>query len=322
MTTTDVASTADTRPAVLEGPAAFPPLGSVTAEAMARLNDWVVAASQAHKLVAPLVDSAFIPEAYKPKLAPNASDEDRAYARQVAIANATSAVLLGLNLGVDPLTALQQIYLVKGRPGMYAKMKVALLMSRGYEVWTESLTDDEAVVCGRRAGSDRVEKITITMAMARKAGWTSSEMYAKTPQDMLWARAAGRVCDRLGAAVLMGLPSVEDIPDTIQVEATVGPRRTVGDILPAAAAAERAPTEPDQPPAAPEPERVTLPPSDAELRRMFALLKDVGITDKAESLTFVGGVADRTIASRSELTRDEVRMVSGTVESMKRVLAQ
>jgi hypothetical protein len=191
-------------------------------DALAKLGDWVQAARHAHQLVAPLVGTAFVPDAYKPKIDPRATAEQKAEAREMAIANATAAVLQGITLGLDPMTALQQIYIVHGRPGMYSEIKVALVKSRGHEVWTEDISDTRAVVCGRRKGTDYIERVTVTMDQARKAGWTTNQAYSKTPQDMLYARAAGRVCDRVAPDVLMGIASVEEIQDTIQAEATVG----------------------------------------------------------------------------------------------------
>jgi len=193
-----------------------------TGDALARLGEWVQAASHANRLVAPLVGTAFIPDAYTPKIDPRATPEEKQAARETAIANATAAVLQGITLGLDPMTALQQIYIVKGRPGMYSRIKVALLVAHGHEVWTEDISDTRAVVCGRRKGSDVVERVTVTMDQARKAGWSSNEAYAKTPQDMLYARAAARVCDRVAPDVLMGIASVEEIQDEIQATAEVG----------------------------------------------------------------------------------------------------
>lgn len=203
-------------------------------DALDRLARWVDAASNAHRLVAPLVASAFVPEAYKPKVDPRATDKQKQEAYEVAVANATAAVLQGLSLGLDPLVSLQQIYVVHGRPGLYAKIRVALVQSKGHEVWTEDLSDTRAVVAGRRKGSDNVERVTVTMAQARTAGWTRNDNYAKTPQDMLWSRAASRVCDRIAADVLMGIASVEEIADEIASTSTAAagtrtvraPRRT------------------------------------------------------------------------------------------------
>lgn len=201
-------------------------------DALARLGAWVEAARHAHQLVAPLVGTAFVPDTYKPKIDPRATPEQRAEARATAIANATAAVLQGITLGLDPMTSLQQIYIVHGRPGMYARIMVALVQSRGHEVWTEDLTDTRAVVCGRRRGSDAVERVTVTMDQARKAGWaTRNENYQKTPQDMLWARAASRVCSRVAPDALMGIASVEEVQDELAAPnaalRTVAPRRRV-----------------------------------------------------------------------------------------------
>lgn len=184
-------------------------------DALTRLAEWVEAARNAHQLVAPLVGTAFVPDSYKPKVDPRATAEQKQEARATAIANATAAVLQGITLGLDPMTALQQIYVVHGRPGMYAKIKVALVQSHGHEVWDEDLTDTRAVVAGRRKGTEHIVRVTVTMDQARRAGWTRNDNYAKTPQDMLWARAASRVCDRIASDALMGIASVEEIQDEL-----------------------------------------------------------------------------------------------------------
>jgi hypothetical protein len=298
-------------------------LGGGASEAMARLGQWVEAASHAHQLVAPLVDTAFIPDAYKPKVDPRATPEAKKAAYDVAVANATAAVLQGLSLGLDPLVALQQIYIVHGRPGMYTKMKVALVQSRGHEIWTEDLSDTRAVVCGRRKGTDYVERVTVTMDMARKAGWTKNDNYNKTPQDMLYARAAGRVCDRIAPEVLLGIASVEEIQDTIQVEATAGngtrtvtpPKRRPAS--PAVTAAIAAATE-QEPPLDDEPEPVQAPAAPVESeppaektitptqsRKLHALLRDTGRSDREFALAHITTLIDRDIESTKDLTLAE-----------------
>jgi hypothetical protein len=119
----------------------------------------------------------------------------------------------GTALGFDPMSSLLNVYIVGGRPGLYAAAAVALLQAAGHEVWTEDLTASRAVVCGRRRGSEFVERVEVTMDMARKAGWTRNQKYASEPDSMLWARAASRVCRRVAQDVLKGLPCVEDMQD-------------------------------------------------------------------------------------------------------------
>lgn len=178
------------------------------------LDEWLTQAASAGQLARGLVASFWVPAAYKPDIPRNADPEERAAAVEVAVANATGAILFGWRLGLDPMTSLQQVYVVHGRPGMYAKMKVALAQAAGHEVWDEAYTAERAVVCGRRRGSEQLVRIEITIEQARTAGWTSNAAYGKTPADMLWARAASRVVDRIAADLLHGITSIEDIePD-------------------------------------------------------------------------------------------------------------
>lgn len=297
-------------------------------EALARLAEWVAAADQAHALVARLVDTPFLPDSYRPRMDPRATQEQIGRARAQAVANGTAAVLQGISLGLDPLTALQQIYVVHGRPGMYTEIKVALVVSRGHEVWVEDLSDSRAVVCGRRAGSEHQERVVVTMDQARKAGWTSNQAYAKTPQDMLYARAAGRVCDRIAPDVLMGIASIEEIRDTIQATAGTGlrtvqpPRRRAA--IPAAQPVEEPPLEdeaakPEPGPAMGEAEMEMVGPETARLepamitpaqsRKLHAALRDSGRADRDAGLVYIAGIIDRQITSTKELSRDEASRV-------------
>ena len=292
------------------------------------LGEWVTAAQQAHALVAPLVDTAFVPEAYKPKVDPRATPEQKAAAYNVAVANATAAVLQGISLGIDPLMALQQIYIIHGRPGMYADMMVALVQSHGHEVWDEDLSDNRAVVCGRRKGTEHTVRVVITMDMARKAGWTSNQAYAKTPQDMLWARAASRVCKRIASDRLKGLASVEEIEDSIQVQATAGnatrtvnpPARPKGQIATALREARELSDRAEEPPLEAEsvdagtdiPAEPLMTP--AQSKKLHALLGKAKLGDRDEGLAYLSEQVGRDIATSKELTKVEAMRVIDFLE--------
>lgn len=293
-------------------------------DALNRLGQWVTAAQQAHTLVSPLVETPFVPDAYRPKVDPRATPEQKAAARSLAVANATAAVLQGITLGLDPLTALQQIYIIHGRPGMYAEAMVGLVKAHGHDVWTEDISDTRAVVCGRRAGAEHTERVVITMDMARKAGWTSNQAYTKTPQDMLYARAAGRVAKRLAPEVLLGIVSVEEIQDTIRVEAQAGPatrtveppRRTRKAVTPAPAQpVEEPPLDDDQPvsepPSEPEPEPSITP---AQSKKLYAALRQTGREDKDTALVYIAGVIGREVESTKDLTKQEAIRVIDALE--------
>jgi len=225
-------------------------------------------------------------------------------------------------LGLDPLTSLQNIILIKNRPSMYVKIKVALLTAHGHEVWTEVNTDQECVACGRRRGAEMVVRVSITIEQARAAGWTTNDTYAKTPADMLYARAMGRVCDRVAGDLLMGIASVDDAADDYNNTAAPTPHRVVARVsaseILATAAEPDPPGADDQPgpvpdppapqPAATAPAGLVTKPNGMELarqRRLFALLKAKGYADKGAALAFIAIEIKREITSRNELTPDE-----------------
>lgn len=321
-----------------------PAITDTTSAALDRLRDWVTAAAHAHQLVAPLVNTPFVPDAYKPKVDPRATDDEKRAAYETAVATATAAVLQGISLGLDPLTSLQQIYVVHGRPGMYAKMMVALVQSKGHEVWTEDNTETRAVVAGRRRGTDAVERVTITMDMARKAGWTKNGTYQATPADMLWARAAARVCDRIASDVLKGLATVEDIETDRAVESAPA-GRTVASPRPARAvtaaqqaapaapaqqgarqtapAAQQAPAgmpplpgEDDQPPATGQGHQAPAI-TDSQQRALGATFAELGVKgegERANRLAVVRAIVGREdVTSARDLTRDEAATVLDTL---------
>jgi hypothetical protein len=199
-------------------------------------------------------------------------------------------------------------------------------------VWTEDISDTRAVVCGRRKGSDYVERVTVTMEQARKAGWTSNQAYAKTPQDMLYARAAGRVCDRVAPDVLMGIASVEEIRDEIQATAEVGNgQRVVAPRKRAAPAAIEASVE--EPPLddlaeeAREHERIEeaeAPPerpigtiTGPQQKMLHTLLGQTGRGDRDIALVYISGVLDREVLTTKELSKADAGKVIDalTVES-------
>lgn len=302
-------------------------------EALDRLGRWVEAAGHANRLVAPLVNTAFVPDSYRPKVDPRATPEVKAEAHAVAVANATAAVLQGITLGLDPMTALQQIYIVHGRPGMYTKMMVALVQAHGHEVWTEDLSDTRAVVAGRRRGTDYIERVTITMDMARRAKWTTNAKYQETPQDMLWSRAAARVCDRIASDVLKGVASVEGIRDEVAEQTgtrtIAAPRKRAAATVerPALPQAEEPPLDPEPAPAdepQPEPDNAVEMVTQAQHRKMHALWRKLGYEGEANRdnrLAIASKILGSAIESTAELTRDDATRLIDALVARERALA-
>lgn len=190
-------------------PAALPVPAGVSS-----LRAWASSLADAVALAEALVDTPFVPDSYRPRLDPRASAEQVHAAREVAVATSAAAMMYGSNLGFDPMSALQNVYVVGGRPGLYAAAMVALVQAAGHQVWTEDVTATRAVVCGQRRGSGFVERVEVTIDAARRAGWTRNQKYTSEPEAMLWARAASKVCRRIAQDTLKGLgASVEEMLD-------------------------------------------------------------------------------------------------------------
>lgn len=133
---------------------------------------------------------------------------------------ATAAILYGAELGLKPTQALQQIFVVHGKPAIYARTMVALLKAKGYAFETVETSDDAVTVRGTSPRGE-VEESTWSIARAQKAGYTSNKKYQTDPQAMLYAKAASEVCRKLAPDVLLGIKyTAEDLElEPVKMEA-------------------------------------------------------------------------------------------------------
>lgn len=116
-----------------------------------------------------------------------------------------AAILYGSQIGLDPLASMQNIYVIGGKPALYARTMSAVVQAAGHTIWTEESTDDSVTVAGQRRGSEAIERVTWSMERAQTAGYTSNPNYKKDPQAMLYARAVGDVARRIAPDALLGL---------------------------------------------------------------------------------------------------------------------
>ncbi len=93
------------------------------------------------------------------------------------------------------------------------------------------------MICGRRKGSEHVEKSVWTIDRAKKLGIAGKDNWQKQPDAMLVARGTAEVCRRIAADVLLGLPyAVEELDsDQVSPDAPKPARRRT---------AQRTPVEP------------------------------------------------------------------------------
>ncbi len=274
--------------------------------AIMRLTEWATEAAAAYELAKRLVTTSFVPRDFRGK-----PDE------------AAAAILAGSEMGLSPMASLRAIYLIHGTPGMYAKTMRAVVQSHGHEIWVHEATSTRVTVKGRRKGSDHVESSTWTSDRVKTAKLTSNDQYTKNPQNMLTARATAEVCWLVASDALHGIAaSVEEL-ESGEFADDDAPA-PVEDEKPKRRTAKRAPleradgAEPPLPPAQatierqdePRDEPVSAPPAEGGMaegasRRMFAMFREAGITEKEHQLQYIAEVIGRTIESRKELTSAE-----------------
>ena len=151
--------------------------------------------SAAHQIATALAGTSFVPQHFRGK------PDDCA-----------AAILYGETVGMDAMTSLQNLYVIGGKPALYSRPMVGIVLSHGHEIWTETDTPERVVVCGRRKGSEVVERSEWTIDRARQAGYTKNAKYSTDPQAMLYARASGDVARKVAPDALLGLAyNVEEL---------------------------------------------------------------------------------------------------------------
>jgi len=293
-----------------------------------RIEAWARAADSAHGLANALCKTTFVPEAMKD------------------VGNATAAILMGDELGFTPLASLKSIYVVHGTPALYTRSMVALVLSRGHEIWTHESKNDSVTVKGRRKGSENIETSTWTIKRATDAGYTSNKKYLTNPQEMLYAKAAAEVARKIGADVLLGVPySVEDleleepavttVKREVEKESSKVSRKVKEKVeIPEPSLDEVEQEQPSQEvveqpadvvaePEFNDPEdEVVLKPkpiTDAQIKKIGAQMRDLGMTDRESALNYVNDLIGRTVESRTELTISEASTV---IEALSKDLGE
>lgn len=263
-----------------------------------RLVSWAHAAQAAKQLADALSSTSFVPKIFQ------GQPDD-----------AAAAIMYGDEIGFTPGQSLQNIYVISGKPALYARAMVALVLSKGHEIWTEASSPQRVIVCGRRRGTKNVERVEWTRAKAEQAGYTTNKKYQSAPEDMLYARASGTIARRVAPDALMGVAyTVEELElgisdTTVTVTQEEPPKKRTAQ---RASAKKEFPAadEPDLDESKPEPS-ITKP----QLTKLHILAQERGIEDDRDGyLRYLTNIAGRDIESSKELTVDEASRVIDSLE--------
>jgi hypothetical protein len=158
---------------------------------------FVEEAQQVHKIAQALSTTSFVPASMK-----NKPDE------------ITGAILFGRELGMDPMTALQTINVIQGRPTLTANAMRGLAMASGVRFRLDETTETRCTMSAIAPGAAEWTTVTWTIDQARKLDLTKKDNWKNQPGTMLIARATSQLCRFVAANVLIGAPySSEELRD-------------------------------------------------------------------------------------------------------------
>lgn len=133
-----------------------------------------------------------------------------------------AAVLIGRELGVQPMEAINSLYLVNGQVSMTGKLMSSLVHRAGHQLRVDIKKDKSTVTCLRRDPFthelDEVGTITFTKEDAARAGLEEKDTYKAYPTIMWTWRAISQACRIYFADVLSGIVYV---PEEVNIEAPI-----------------------------------------------------------------------------------------------------
>lgn len=175
-------------------------------EPLTEMGLWARDANEIAQMAAKLVQTSFVPASYNGKPA-----------------EATAAILTGLEVGLKPMAALRSIVVINGTPALTAQALRGLVQAAGHKIWVEESTSQRAVVKGIRKGDDQVQTSTWDVARASALGLMNKPNYKNQAQSMFVARATAEMARLIGSDAVMGLAySIEELTDEGPVEEVPG----------------------------------------------------------------------------------------------------
>lgn len=267
----------------------------------ARLAVWAESAQAAHEVATKLVQTSFVPEAFRGKAM-----------------EATGAILAGAEVGLSPMAALRAFDIINGTAAPRAVTLRAVVQSRGHEIRLVESTATRAIVEGRRRGEDAWQRSVWNIERAKGLGLVNKHNWKAQPGAMLVARATAECARLVASDAILGIPyASEELDDgdligtPVVATAEVKPtKRAQRKALPAAEPIVETEPEFDDEPAADGPAPISQP----QQRKMHALLREHGLEEREAGLAYISQVVGREVESSKDLSVLEAGAVIDALE--------
>lgn len=216
--------------------------------------------------------------------------------------NVLIAMQMGLEVGLSPMQAIQNIAVINGRPSIWGDAMLALVQNhKDFESIDENQSTAEKGVCIVKRRGMEPQRREFTVDDARKAGlWGKQGPWQTAPARMLKLRARAFALRDTFADALRGLQSAEEQRDVVETTTVEPTKTTTAPVEMPKRLTETPAAETQAAPAGPQAEpqkKITLP----QAKRLFAIAKEAGRTDEEVKAHLLG----LGIKSSLEVTADK-----------------
>ncbi len=224
-------------------------------------------------------------------------------------ANVIIAVGLGASMGLSPAESLYRISVIKGKPSAGAELIAANVRKAGHRLRVQGDEQSCTATIVRADDPDYEFTVTRDLAWARSMGLATNDNYKKQPGTMLQWRAITAVARLACPEALYG---VAYTPDELAEQRPVESKPAAGKAAVLGALHPEQPTE-DVVEAEVEPEPGAITPG--QLKALHASLRDLGITDREDGLSYISQTIGRIVASTKELAATEASAVIDAIKA-------
>ena len=148
------------------------------------------------------------------------------YQGQKGLPNCLVALEMSKRMNLSPLTVMQNLNIIHGRPTWSAQFISSQIMGCGrfenfdYLVKGEGETLEVQCIAKRIADQKIIKGTAVSMKMARLEGWTRNSKYTSMPELMLRNRAATFFGRQYIPDLLLGVQTSEEVVDIQPLDVT------------------------------------------------------------------------------------------------------
>ena len=225
--------------------------------------------------------------------------------------SAAVAIQWGIEIGLQPLQALQNIAVISGVPALWGDALIAIIKGSGCCEYIRSEFDDTTMtahVATKRKGEPE-EVRSFSLDDAKKAGLLNRQTYQQHPKRMLNARARSHVLRDVYADLLRGFQVREIVEEDHPIEKDITPK-TSSDTLKALV------SKPGEQPAKAKSAQQAEPATPEPAGNPEAMTLMLNIIDTANDMAQLNQIAEQ-IKSDREMNQAEKQQIRAAWKTRK-----